>query len=71
MRHTKAYTEDKVDFRDMRESAANLARILLRMASVDELPFKRKFVEEMRSMLKKYGLDEVMELFVSYPLWFK
>jgi Iap family predicted aminopeptidase len=69
--HTKADTEDKVDIRDMREAAANLARILLRMASVDELPFERKSIEEIRSMLKKYGFDDVMEVLGSYPSWLK
>jgi len=69
--HTRADTEDKVDVRDMREAAANLARILLRMASVDELPFERKSGEEIRTMVQKYGYNEVMEVLGSYPSWLK
>jgi len=67
--HTKADTEDKVDIRDMREAAANLARLLIRMATVDELPFERKSKEDVKAMLRKYEYDEVMEILKSYPSW--
>ena len=67
--HTKADTEDKVDIRDMREASACLARLLLRTASAEELPFGRKGREEIREMLKRYGYDEVMRVLGSYPSW--
>lgn len=69
--HTAADTEDKVDIRDMREAAAHLARILLRMATVNALPFERKSKEEIKTMLKEYGYDEVMKVLGSYPSWLK
>jgi hypothetical protein len=69
--HTIADTEDKVNVRDMRESAANLARILLRLANAEELPFKRKTKEEINDMLVHYGYDEVMKVLKSYPSWLK
>jgi hypothetical protein len=55
----------------MRESAANLARILLRLANAEELPFKRKTKEEINDMLVHYGYDEVMKILKSYPSWLK
>jgi aminopeptidase YwaD len=69
--HTKADTEDKVDIRDMREASANLARLLLRTAAVNELPFRRKGKEDTKEMLKRYGYDEVMEVLGSYPSWLR
>jgi len=69
--HTKADTIDKVDIRDLRESAANLARILLRMANSEELPFKQKTKGEIKEMLEHYGYDEVMKVLDSYPSWLK
>ncbi|MDQ1280100.1 MAG: hypothetical protein QG670_1362 [Thermoproteota archaeon] len=69
--HTKADTEDKVDVRDMREASANLARVLFRMATIEELPFKRKSNEEIKTMLHRQGYDEVMEVLGSYPSWLK
>jgi Zn-dependent M28 family amino/carboxypeptidase len=69
--HTAADTEDKVDIRDMREAGVNLARLLLRMANADELPFERKSKEEIRAMLQEYGYIKVMEVLGSYPSWLK
>lgn len=69
--HTEADTEDKVDIRDMREAGVNLARLMLRMANADELLFKRKSKEEIKSMLQEYGYIEVMEVLGSYPSWLK
>ncbi len=69
--HTKADTEDKVDIRDMREASACLARLLLRTAAVEELPFKQKRKEEIREMLRRYGYDEVMRVLGSYPTWLR
>jgi hypothetical protein len=69
--HTIADTEDKVDIRDMREASSTLARILLRMATVDELPFQRKSMGEVKEMLQEYGYDEVMGILRSYPSWLK
>ncbi len=69
--HTKADTEDKVDIRDMREASSNLARLLLRLATAEELPFARKSKEEIKDMLTKYKYDEVMEILGSYPSWLK
>ncbi|UCH03204.1 MAG: M28 family peptidase [Candidatus Bathyarchaeota archaeon] len=69
--HTMADTEDKVDIRDMREAAANLSRILIKLATVEELPFKRKSRDEIRAMLQKYDNDEVMKILRSYPSWLK
>jgi hypothetical protein len=69
--HTKADTLDKVDIRDMREAAANLARILLRTANADEIPFKRKEKKEIVKMLEHYGLAEVMNILGSFPSWLK
>ncbi len=67
--HTEADTEDKVDIRDMREADINLARLLLRMANAERLPFVRKSKEEVRSMLQEYGYFEVMKVLGSYPSW--
>lgn len=67
--HTKADTEDKVDIRDVREASAVLAWLILRMATADELPFKRKSNEEIKVMLQEYGYDEVMKIHGSYPSW--
>ena len=67
--HTKADTEDKVDIRDMREASAVLAWLILRMATADELPFKRKSNEDIKAMLQQHGYDEVMKLHGSYPSW--
>jgi hypothetical protein len=55
----------------MRESAAILARILLRLANAEELPFKQKTKEEIKEMLAHYGYDEVMKVLGSYPSWLK
>jgi hypothetical protein len=60
-----------VDIRDMREAASNLARILIRMATMDKLPFERKSKVEINAMLQKYDYDEVMEILESYPSWLK
>lgn len=69
--HTKADTLDKVDIRDMREAAANLARILLRTANAEEIPFQRKSKQEIVEMLEHYGLAEVMNILGSFPSWLK
>ncbi len=69
--HTRADTEDKVDVRNLREVSAALARILLRLATMDEIPLKRKTDDEVREMLKGYGYDEVMEVLGSYPSWLR
>lgn len=69
--HTKADTLDKVDIRDMREAAANLARILLRTANAEDIPFQRKSKEEIVEMLERYGLAEVMNILGSFPSWLK
>ncbi|MHA2394972.1 MAG: M28 family peptidase [Promethearchaeota archaeon] len=67
--HTRADTEDKVDVRDMREAAATLGRIVLRMATMKELSFERKSNEEVRQLLESYNYDEVMNVLGSYPSW--
>jgi hypothetical protein len=67
--HTIADTEDKVDVRDMREAAANLARLLLRVANARELPFAQKSKDEINQMLVHYGYDEVMKVLKSFPSW--
>jgi Iap family predicted aminopeptidase len=69
--HTRADTIDKVDVRDMREAACNLARLLLRLANATDLPFKRKSKNEIKKMLEHYGYDEVMKVLKSYPSWLK
>jgi hypothetical protein len=69
--HTIADTEDKVDIRDMREAAANLARLLLRVANAEELPFAQKSKDEINQMLAHYGYDEVMKILKSVPSWLK
>jgi Zn-dependent M28 family amino/carboxypeptidase len=69
--HTKADTEDKVDIRNLREVSAVLARILLRIANIDEIPLKRKTKDEINAMLRKYEYDEVMKILGSYPSWLK
>ncbi len=69
--HTKADTEDKVDVRNLREVSAALARILLRLATMEKIPLERKTSDEVRDMLRRYGYDEVMEVLGSYPSWLK
>jgi Zn-dependent M28 family amino/carboxypeptidase len=69
--HTKADTEDKVDIRDMREAVGTIARVLFRMATVEELPFSRKSQEEIKAMLKEYSYDKLLETMACYPAWLK
>jgi Zn-dependent M28 family amino/carboxypeptidase len=69
--HTIADTEDKVDIRDMREAAVNLARLMLRLANADDIPFKLKSKDEIKQMLAHYCYDEVMGILKSYPSWLK
>ena len=69
--HTRADTEDKVDVRKLREVSAALARILLRLATMDGIPLKRKTDAEVREMLKGYGYDEVMAILGNYPSWLR
>jgi len=60
--HTEADTEDKVDLRDLQEGAAMVSHIMMRLGVREELPLRRRSVEEVRAMLRSYELDEVMKV---------
>jgi len=65
--HTAADTEDKVDLRDLQEGAAMVSRIMMRLGVREELPMRRRSVEEVRAMLRRYELDEVMKVQRGWP----
>lgn len=65
--HTAADTEDKVDLRDLQEGAALVSRIITRMAIKEKLPMRRRSVEEVKAMLQRYALDEVMKVERGWP----
>ncbi|MCJ7609054.1 M28 family metallopeptidase [Candidatus Bathyarchaeota archaeon] len=65
--HTKADTEDKVSLLDLREWAAMVSRIMTRIGTREELPFRFRSVGEVQSMLSSYGLDEVLKVQGDWP----
>jgi Zn-dependent M28 family amino/carboxypeptidase len=65
--HTKADTEDKVSLLDLQEWAAMVCKIMTRIATIEELPFRPRSVGEVKSMLSDYGLNEVMKVQRSWP----
>jgi Zn-dependent M28 family amino/carboxypeptidase len=58
--HTSMDTLEKVTSRLVQLEAIRVARIALRLASVDEIPMTRKTPAEIGANLKKVGLDEVL-----------
>ena len=60
--HTAADTEDKVDLRDLQESAALVSRIMLRLGTKDTIPMRRRSASEVKAMLNAYALYEVMDV---------
>ena len=65
--HTKADTEDKVSLPDLQEWAAMASRIMTRIATREELPFRLRSAAEVRTMLAGYGLNEVMKVQQGWP----
>jgi Zn-dependent M28 family amino/carboxypeptidase len=58
--HTAMDSLDKVTARLVQLEAIRVARIALRLASVDEIPLARKKPAEIGARLKQVGLDEVL-----------
>jgi Zn-dependent M28 family amino/carboxypeptidase len=56
--HTAADTPDKLRLRPLREAAMVVARTILRIADSKDIPAKRKSPEEVKKMLRLYGLEE-------------
>lgn len=60
--HTAGDTLDKLDPRVLRQTAATVARLLLRMAmEPDALPYKRRTPEEIEALLRASGLENEIE----------
>jgi hypothetical protein len=51
---------DKVSARLVQVEAVRVARLVLRLATVDEIPLARKTPAEMGTKLRALGLDEVL-----------
>jgi Iap family predicted aminopeptidase len=60
--HTKYDTVDKVKMEDLREAAANYARLVLRIANADDWPGERLSEEEIEAFIEKVGFDETVAL---------
>jgi Iap family predicted aminopeptidase len=60
--HTRFDTVDKVKMENLREAAANYARLILRMANADEWPGERKTEEEIEAFIEEEGFDETVAL---------
>ncbi|UCH02626.1 MAG: M28 family peptidase [Candidatus Bathyarchaeota archaeon] len=56
--HTSADTPDKVKLRPLREAAMVVSRFIYRVADLDSIPAKRKSPEEVKKLIKLYGLEE-------------
>jgi Zn-dependent M28 family amino/carboxypeptidase len=56
--HTSADTPDKVKLRPLREAAMVVSRFIFRVANLDSIPAKRKSSEEVKELIKLYGLEE-------------
>lgn len=54
--HTFADTPDKVSLFDLREASCTLSRVLLRLATMDEIPLKPKTRSEIRRKLEEHGV---------------
>ncbi len=60
--HTAADTPDKVSLVDQRESAALLARMILRVANDDEWPLQQRSREEVEALLEAEELIEILDI---------
>jgi Iap family predicted aminopeptidase len=60
--HTRYDTADKVRLRDLREAASTYARLMLRMADVDDWPGRRLSWEEVEAFVKEQGYDQTIAL---------
>ena len=60
--HTAADTAEKVSLLDLREAAALLARVILRLAGDDEFPLKHRSRDEVRALLDKEELLDVLKI---------
>lgn len=59
--HTEADTVDKLDLRDMQEASMVVARLVIRLANIDEIPVKHKSKEEIIKLLEEYGYLEILK----------
>ena len=60
--HTRADTLDKVSNRTIQHNAAHVARLLLRLASIDQIPSRRKNMDEIRAMFAEANLLEAIRI---------
>ena len=60
--HTAADTLDKVDPRAIQADAVKVARAVVRLATVEELPLQPRTQAEMRHLLAAQGIDQVLAL---------
>ena len=60
--HTRYDTVDKVKLSDLREAASTYARLMLRMADVDEWPGRRLSWEEVEGFVKEQGYYQTIAL---------
>ena len=58
LRHSKCDTIDKVEPEILRLSAIFLARIMMRMASSENVPGRRRTREETKQIIREKGLNE-------------
>jgi len=58
--HTEADTVDKLDPRDMQEASMVVARLIMKLASTEEIPIKHKSKDEIIKLLEKYGYLEIL-----------
>jgi len=56
--HTAADTPDKLHLRPLREASMVVARFIFRVADAEEISVKRKSPDEVKSMIRVYGLEE-------------
>lgn len=59
--HTEADTVDKVTRRGLQMGAALAARLLLRLASEEELPVPRRSTDDVRNLLEAAGLVDILD----------
>lgn len=56
--HTTADTPDKLSTRPLREASMVVARVIFRVADAERIPATRKPPEEVKRMIRAYGLEE-------------
>ncbi|MDP2856792.1 MAG: M20/M25/M40 family metallo-hydrolase [Bacillota bacterium] len=60
--HTRADTLDKVSNRTIQHNAAHIARLMLRLAVLDQIPAQRKSAEEIQALFAEANLLEAIRM---------